>query len=717
MVDKLPGRQAGKVAIGVEVRPPLTPEERDELNARWRTAEAWNGIQYLCQGTTKAGDTCTSLYTYLTADGPWCYNHDPHPEVVARRKAISKDASRKAQAAIKRRKWREEVAKTGVSGPYELAADGHMQVRWSAEMRKYVAEGWHSKVESGELTQYQVAKELGVDQSTISRWFQAVNNDLKRVELADKWEMSDYAKYLLLDFEEFRKLFPPSDPAVGEYVTEPFHRRWFNMIEDAVADGGKVQILSPPRHGKSELLLHYVVWQIVRNPNIRIMWVSLNEETAEETTSAVKEILEDEEFIRWFLPPGETFVGKPWAADRFKVGNRRKGIKGLTLVAIGRQGGTLSKDVDLLILDDIEDAKSTATAEGRAGTRRWFNVSIMSRKMGHTALVKIGSRQHPDDLDHHLIESTQWKTTVEEMHDPTCDLPDTEDHLHVDCMLWPSVRTHALWRDLRDSFAADPDLGVAYFDMVYQNNPAATQLLTFTKDLITSVYDPTLTLGIPRLEPSTRQAQIQLIGGIDPAAVGYMASYIWAYAPNTAADDPRLWEQWMVDFENRLGGGVNGVREAIRWGFETYGVPEWVVEDNSFQKVIMEDRDLLDYCNRRGILLHGHQTLHNKTDENFGVTSMVKLFQNNTIHLPAADAATLAKTNLYRAQLVRWDGRKSGKGARADIVMASWFPLSFIRARASQAFQSVRREPSDGFVWGDDDFDPIFEEMDWLTAV
>ena len=41
-------------------------------------------------------------------------------------------------------------------------------------------------------------------------------------------------------------------------------------------------ILSPPRHGKTELLIHFAVWRICKNPNIRIMWVGGNEDIANE---------------------------------------------------------------------------------------------------------------------------------------------------------------------------------------------------------------------------------------------------------------------------------------------------------------------------------------------------------------------------------------------------------------------------------------------------
>ena len=47
-----------------------------------------------------------------------------------------------------------------------------------------------------------------------------------------------------------------------------------------IENGGNLMILSPPRHGKTELLIHFAIWQICRNPNVRIMWVGGNEDIA-----------------------------------------------------------------------------------------------------------------------------------------------------------------------------------------------------------------------------------------------------------------------------------------------------------------------------------------------------------------------------------------------------------------------------------------------------
>jgi hypothetical protein len=72
------------------------------------------------------------------------------------------------------------------------------------------------------------------------------------------------------------------------YVTAGFHREWIASILRSYCTGGKTLILSPPRHGKSELLVHFIVWAIVRNPDIRVAWIAGNADVAGDMVSAVR---------------------------------------------------------------------------------------------------------------------------------------------------------------------------------------------------------------------------------------------------------------------------------------------------------------------------------------------------------------------------------------------------------------------------------------------
>ena len=102
----------------------------------------------------------------------------------------------------------------------------------------------------------------------------------------------------------------------------------------------------------------------------------------------------------------------------------------------------LSRDCDLIIADDIEDHSSTVQPAARHNTKNWWTTTLGSRKEEHTAMVVIGSRQHPDDLYSALLESEAWETIVEEAHSSECTLPPEDVEEHTECMLWTGFRSH-----------------------------------------------------------------------------------------------------------------------------------------------------------------------------------------------------------------------------------------------------------------------------------
>ena len=59
----------------------------------------------------------------------------------------------------------------------------------------------------------------------------------------------------------------------------------------------------------------------------------------------------------------------------------------------------------------------------REQTRQWWTTTLSSRKEEHTAIVIIGSRQHPEDLYNFLLENPQMHKIVEEAHSTECVKP------------------------------------------------------------------------------------------------------------------------------------------------------------------------------------------------------------------------------------------------------------------------------------------------------
>ena len=524
---------------------------------------------------------------------------------------------------------------------------------------------------NGDITVAGVAGVLDTSSATVSRMLAAYKVDITTEVAREDWEVSEEAQGNLENFSSFRSKYFATE--TGEkYETANFHETWINSILKAIDEGNELLILSPPRHGKTELLIHFAVYQIMLNPNIRIMWVGGNEDIAKNAVSSVLDHLEqNERLIEDFCGPGKNFKpdnrsGKNWSQNQFTVGTRTvPGIKSPTMVAVGKGGKILSRDCDLIIADDIEDHQTTMQPGARENTRQWWTTTLSSRKEEHTAVVVIGSRQHSDDLYHHLLANDAFESIVESAHDISCSIPDHLEEEHINCLLWPGKRTFK-WLMTRQR-AAETTGGRKIYEMVYYNQAFVEGTQIFTMDMIDNCMRPDIVMGqIP--------GGLHLVAGLDPASAGYQAAVLWGINSYRG-------ELFLIDLENRQGGGVKHALQIMSDWYHKYDLQHWVIEENGFQTAIRQDDKIKEFVLRSGITMQGHITGKNKHDPMYGVGSMAGLFENNKIHLPTGDSESLAKVNAYKTQLLYFDGKPVSQRnkEKTDIVMAGWFPMKVFR--------------------------------------
>lgn len=563
-----------------------------------------------------------------------------------------------------------------------------------------------------DLTQQEMAEEWGVAQPTISRWIKWIRiqeeeenriwQEKDREYSSNFHELSeDDLPALLWDFLRFRESYFKT-PRGTPYLTPGFQQKWIKAFLRALVTGDRLVILSPPRHGKTELLIHFCTWLIVRFPMIRILWVGGNESIARRSVREVAaHLTTNTQLVEDILGPKGSFrpdrtSGLPWSQTEFTVSTRPHPIKGASMTGLGRGGTLLSLDADLIVADDIEDHSSTIQPGGREGTRSWWTSQLESRKEEHTALCLIGSRQHPDDLAGHLLNNEAYTAIVETAHDLACTLPDQPYKDHVECLLFPELRSYKWLMEQRR--AADTTGGRHIFEMVYLNISHPEGAVVFTPEVVNKGLDHTRAIGhIP--------LGAQLIAGLDPSGVGYQAAFLWALTIEP-------FKLYMVDLENNEGGGIKEARRVIAEWYEQYRVAYWVVEETMWAAGVSQDHELVDWASQRGITIEGHQTYTNKWDEHIGLSSLVPMFLEDEISLPYMDTPSRQKTDMYRNQLIHFTNVKRmgnrSKGLKSDLVMASWFPMDAIRRARSQQIAEMGVDYSPGYS--------SFGESEWNTA-
>ena len=112
-------------------------------------------------------------------------------------------------------------------------------------------------------------------------------------------------------------------------------------------------LLIAPRHGKTELILHALVWLICQNPNIRIVYMQGILSTSQEGMALVQMELEtNEQLIDRYGP----FKGDdlPWNTKGFIVSGRTINMTSPTIRPVGIDSNIRSIDADIIIMDEFE---------------------------------------------------------------------------------------------------------------------------------------------------------------------------------------------------------------------------------------------------------------------------------------------------------------------------------------------------------------------------
>jgi hypothetical protein len=621
------------------------------------------------------------------------------------------------RAAAERRRRQRIAAENGKTyGLPKLSENAH-KLQGREEIKKEVRESglWAAYLD-GRMQQVEIAQLLAVSQSQIKRAFDELRNEDLAYKADETWIMDDDVMWMLgLDLEmpdllddkacsvwaseltdrflAFERTFFKL-PTGDEWIRETFHRKWTYEFLFAYATGGYLQIMSPPRHGKSELVTHFIIWLICRNHNIRIMYVGPNDEIIEERIGVMKELLEDPALVDKVLPPSQNFAplkrgaGTVWTALKFKVDCRARGITGNTVSGLGRGKKMLSMNADLIIMDDIEDHLSTKSGDGRAETRAWFQTQMDSRKEEHTPCIVIGSRQHADDLYGYNLDDGQFRNIVNSAHDPECRLDPDDYGLHIDCMLFPRLRTYRFL--MSKKHGAEARDSAATYEMVWLNAPQEEGYQIFPKDLVESAYNHWRPMGdLTKISGEGKR----LIAGLDPSATGFQAGVLWCLTyeqvereieigpgMGTTLSREFVVTRHLLDMENRKGGGIENAMELMMEWKNRYGLQQWVIESDGFNAGFSNNRRFKEWLKATEIHVEPHQTKDLKYDRNYGVGADARLFRDGLIDLPYGDPRGRSLVQIYQRQLTAFtdDPIKNRRG-KSDVLMAAWFPSKAIR--------------------------------------
>lgn len=455
----------------------------------------------------------------------------------------------------------------------------------------------------------------------------------------------------------------------------------------------RVLINIPPDHAKSTTFtVNYVVWRIHKDPDVRVLIVSKGSGMAENFLYEIKQKLTSrvfEEMHVKFAPEGGwKDPDGSWTNDRIYVRGKNTGEtvqRDPTVQAMGLKGQIYGRRVDIVIMDDIAD---TTNARETDLQQRIINRDAQSRlpsdEEGGGLFLVLGTRVAPMDIYRILLDQED------------ADGEPIWTYLRQPAVLDYGDGDSSTWRTLWPKRWPGKSLGRRRLDgswnLIYQQLDLDDEM-TFRAEAVNgSVNQRRFPGPMSGQGPGHREDGMRglyIVGGLDPATVGNTAMIV-------AGLDGVTEKRWVLDGVNIAQCSPAQMRREVMRLTDTYGIHEWVIERNAFQRFLTQDKELVDFLRSRACKLTEHYTTANKFDSDWGIATMAPLFDSCVVLDPKIPSGyrrvtegaliELPSTRQNRwvndlvQQLTIWQPEGQAQTAKTDLVMALWFThIAFMR--------------------------------------
>ena len=183
----------------------------------------------------------------------------------------------------------------------------------------------------------------------------------------------------------------------GKHVQQSrVHRVWHALM----SRHKRLAVLASVELGKTQhFAIGRVLWELGRNPNLRICVLSNTQGMAQKTIGSIRRYIEQDADLHLVFP--DLKRGDPWTNTMLYV-QRPSISRDPSLQCYGVHGNVMSARIDLLILDDIVDGENGFSPAGRRDLWVWYNNTIPGRMTANSRIWYIGNAWHPEDFGHQL---------------------------------------------------------------------------------------------------------------------------------------------------------------------------------------------------------------------------------------------------------------------------------------------------------------------------
>jgi phage terminase large subunit-like protein len=180
-------------------------------------------------------------------------------------------------------------------------------------------------------------------------------------------------------------------PRLTPHYQAPTHLREFtDCVELAIAGvQQKVVVHAPPRHGKTECVLHAISYGLTINPYLQFGYCSYNTDIA----------------------LSKSRIARDLAVEKAGIGLKRNSLRewrtpqGGGCLATGVGGGLTGHGLNVAYVDDaVKDRVEAESPRRRDRVHDWFRDVLMTRVEPNGSTFVFMTRWHPDDLSGRLIK-------------------------------------------------------------------------------------------------------------------------------------------------------------------------------------------------------------------------------------------------------------------------------------------------------------------------
>ena len=206
-------------------------------------------------------------------------------------------------------------------------------------------------------------------------------------------------------------------PAFMEYCftdeTErrPVEMQWFHDEWSLAMDEENHMIIVAPRdHGKTTIIVGRVIWELGRNPNLRIKIVCASDGRAKERLYEIVQHIKYNPRVREVFPALVEADEGEWSKHKIVV-RRTARHRDASIEALGITSTATGGRADLLIADDVVDRRNALSMPAlrdqikQAWRSDWSNLLEPDSRVWYICTL-----WHKDDLSHELMDNSAYRT-------------------------------------------------------------------------------------------------------------------------------------------------------------------------------------------------------------------------------------------------------------------------------------------------------------------